>query len=1133
MTAREIVGKLFDRKLRRFLLVGVFNTIFGMSMMFGFYRILGLGYWGSSGLSYFIASIVSYLLNKNYTFNNRAGHIQSGLKFALNIGICYLLAYMIAKPAVRFVLGIAGSLVSPALLDQLAMLAGMVFFTGINYIGQRFFVFPESKEQSSINILKPRMKALSEKQHVASTPEGAKKTSAEEVGIYGMSTEENVIPLKPLYLALSFLLPFLIMGIAFALHGLYPFGSQQILAGSDSTNQYYPFLSEYWQRLRSGASLLWSWTGGGFDYLGFYAYYLACPFNFLISLLPRELLREAMAVLILIKLGLSGLFMSIYIRGTFRRCDMSLPIFSLFYALCAFTLGYYLNFMWLDTIALLPLVVLGTQSFFKEGKYRLYIASLSLSVYCNYYFGIYTCIFVSIVFFSLCILHKLNFRQLCWKFFSIIFYSLIALGMTALLLLPAYSNLQSTVNFTKDSFPFGLSFYFPFSDIFGNLIAFIVPTIFSDNNLPSLYSGILTIILASAFISLPKIKLREKVVFLFIPVFIFFSCNFQPLNYIWNGFYTPNGIFSRYLYLFSFTIIVIAYRAFITIEQTDKQDPHTLKQIAFYLLFICAASMLGFIITEFKVPGSIYVIFVTMLCGYYLAGYFIFTKNLASKPEIKEILLVLLFMGASVAFVLFMAKNGPQDNKYVTDNAIICCVYIIIYFVFLRGTQKFRKAAIALSIVTVLMEVSVTTYIGVDNVGSTSRNDYPDKYNQIEQLLNLREQSDQDFYRTEFYKPFIFNDPHLYDYNGISFYSSTASDCLTHYLTSLGLSCCGMPGKAYVYAYPSPLADAFVNLRYLVDHDKSAKNDFFWRSAAESEDVLLLENNYSLPLGFMVNTEIMDYDAGIQNPAGRNPFLTQNDLFKRATGLDGDLFTLIKIKEENHDNYSTKLVSWYDDSFNFLRFSKKSGNDDAIGVLRWDYQIPRNGMYYAYYTNSNCTHMLNILINNQPVDIIDIQQSSGFVFPVGDLEQNDILSLLNPISSSQGSVNLHVARIDVELFIQGYRLLSTESMQLEKFSDTTIIGDITTARNGLLYTSIPYEKNKWKAYVNGVNADIIPIGGAMSALRLTPGVYHIEFRYHNPYFTAGVIVSFISVVAFIVMIIKDRYKSLRVPVAFD
>ena len=144
MSLRELVVSLIDKKLLRFLLVGLFNTACSATMMFGFYRVLGLGYWGSSGLSCLLASIASFFLNRNYTFGSQAGIVRSGLRFAINIGVCYCVSYLMAKPLVRFLLEAAGGYASVELLDQLAMLAGMVLFTGVNYLGQRFYVFPET-----------------------------------------------------------------------------------------------------------------------------------------------------------------------------------------------------------------------------------------------------------------------------------------------------------------------------------------------------------------------------------------------------------------------------------------------------------------------------------------------------------------------------------------------------------------------------------------------------------------------------------------------------------------------------------------------------------------------------------------------------------------------------------------------------------------------------------------------------------------------------------------------------------------------------------------------------------------------------------------------------------------------------
>lgn len=138
-------AQIADKKLLRFLLVGLCNTAVSLMMMFGFYRVLGYGYWGSSGWAYFLCSIMSFVLNRSYTFGSRDSVLRSGLRFALNIGVCYGMAYLLAKPLVRFCLRAAGAFLSAALLDQLAMLAGMALFTAMNYLGQRFFVFPEKK----------------------------------------------------------------------------------------------------------------------------------------------------------------------------------------------------------------------------------------------------------------------------------------------------------------------------------------------------------------------------------------------------------------------------------------------------------------------------------------------------------------------------------------------------------------------------------------------------------------------------------------------------------------------------------------------------------------------------------------------------------------------------------------------------------------------------------------------------------------------------------------------------------------------------------------------------------------------------------------------------------------------------
>ena len=137
-----MIRRLFDRTFWKFILVGVANTLFGAAIMFLFYNVLHLSYWISSASNYIFGSILSYVLNRAFTFQNKERSCKTLPRFAVSIGLCYLLAYGVAKPLVRAILSGA----TQAVQENIAMLAGMCLFTGLNYIGQRFFVF-RKKEQ--------------------------------------------------------------------------------------------------------------------------------------------------------------------------------------------------------------------------------------------------------------------------------------------------------------------------------------------------------------------------------------------------------------------------------------------------------------------------------------------------------------------------------------------------------------------------------------------------------------------------------------------------------------------------------------------------------------------------------------------------------------------------------------------------------------------------------------------------------------------------------------------------------------------------------------------------------------------------------------------------------------------------
>lgn len=139
---KALARKLFDRTFLKFLLVGVINTLFGYGIMFGFYNLLGLDYWISSAANYFFGSILSYLLNKHFTFRDTSRSAKTVLRFAVNIALCYLIAYGVARPLVRLILrGMAQKMI-----DNVAMLTGSCVFVALNYLSQRFLTFRQKAE---------------------------------------------------------------------------------------------------------------------------------------------------------------------------------------------------------------------------------------------------------------------------------------------------------------------------------------------------------------------------------------------------------------------------------------------------------------------------------------------------------------------------------------------------------------------------------------------------------------------------------------------------------------------------------------------------------------------------------------------------------------------------------------------------------------------------------------------------------------------------------------------------------------------------------------------------------------------------------------------------------------------------
>ena len=913
-----------------------------------------------------------------------------------------------------------------------------------------------------------------------------------------MNTESST-PLRRSYkerlpLLLSFCLPFLISGIILAFAGLYPFGGGQIMA-HDGWHQYYPFFRAFREKLLTGGSLQYTWdVGAGTGYLSLFAYYLASPLNVLSLLVPASLLRELFAFLTVLKLGLAGLFFGVYLKTVYRKKDLAIPFFATLYAFCAWACGYYWNLMWLDTFALLPLLIAGTVCLLREGKFRLYICALALSLWCNYYIAYFSCIFVLLCFLGFCLCCPNGFKGFLRRFLRIGVCTLIAFGIAAVLLLPTMLAMQTTnsaaaknVNLLALNMAKGASGVISESrgvwqvlktetlpgllTALRNTLSQLLPppSITKMSGLPNLFCGFSTLILGIYYFCCRKIKLREKLYNLFLLVFFLLSFIFRILDYAWHGFHFPNMLPYRFSFLFSFVLLGMAYRAYQQMRDFKK----------WHLCIIAPIAALFFV-------------------------------NLLGLEDIGKrvwVLSALVFVGMLVYFLIYSRK----------------------------GQRRMIATALLFAVFT--CEAVLSFACGVEKVSVTTRSVYPKEGASVQALLEyadtLDAQNGEPFTRTEVTNTNTLNDGALNGYHGVSIFTSSANVNFNRFTHALGLS--SWPGSnRYAYLEGTPFANMMLGIKYLLDRDNQQRNYSYNTLLASAGETKLLENSAYIGLGFMADPALSDF---VHKNSANDPYQEQEELFRLATGLERTLYTRIEavgVKESEHCTLREPVSGGKQYSFN----ATAATEDEEISVL---YTIPADGLYSATTTIEHGKENVSVYLNDSFLFSRSIKARS--LFSLGDLRAGDELKLTYTAKAGKsGKITLEVAQMDTALFDAGFATLADEPWVLTEFSDTRLCGTVDAKQDGLFYTSIPYEPG-WSAYVDGEQIALaesydpqlkdVALTDAVVSFPLTAGSHTIELRYEAPGLKAGAVISAASLLLLAALLFVQRKKNTLLPPPAD
>ncbi len=126
----------------RFILVGVVNTLVGLSIIFTLLQVLGLPYFLSTFIGNSIGALVSFQLNKTFTFQSNKPVHRSAPLFILVVVVSYFSAYSFSDYVADGIGSFQFNLFSIS-NENIAVLLGTGLYTVFNYLGQKYFVFIE------------------------------------------------------------------------------------------------------------------------------------------------------------------------------------------------------------------------------------------------------------------------------------------------------------------------------------------------------------------------------------------------------------------------------------------------------------------------------------------------------------------------------------------------------------------------------------------------------------------------------------------------------------------------------------------------------------------------------------------------------------------------------------------------------------------------------------------------------------------------------------------------------------------------------------------------------------------------------------------------------------------------------
>lgn len=626
--------------------------------------------------------------------------------------------------------------------------------------------------------------------------------------------KRNVL-LEVLWGLLSFGLPFVLLIALFASHGFAPFaegGPTTMML--DQRDQYISYLRYYQAILKGDGSLIY--TMGkifGGDFMSIFTYYLASPFNFLIIFLNAEDLPSFFTFSAIFKLAFASLNFYLLCRFALKKRNPLYLVFGLGFALMSYNLVYMSNFMYLDVIMVLPLVILGIH-FLEEGKARwLYMIALAYALATSWYLGAMVCIFVVLYFLARLLVTE-NRLAFAYRFGA---FSLLGGLLAAAFWLTAFLHFEGTK--ATASMPRQNEFL-PLTIFFSGWLEngySSTSDISRNTGYMTMFVGVVGLVFVLLYPFNAKFHWKER-----LGDFVLFGilciCSISTvLSALWHGGREPSWFPTRFSFLMGFLVCYLGAKEASQISATKKRG----LIVPLVALAVCLPIVLLVDNKLSKVGTSHYAF------------------------SVVSLVLYLLTLGLVSAFLLVPEFKSSKKN-WVKSAIFVGGVLSIGVVSCYRGACRVVESNLKVNAYASSLVYAKDCKLlpAVDYVKSLE----PSPAFRMEMTFNRPGGTNV-----------INNNPLFYHYNGLNHYSSSEKKNVSDFMKKLGFHI--NPFYETYDGGSTSAINAYLGVRYLIDDGEGSgayepifqrnPNGVYQPFVAERDDYAYYKNELALPLGFV------------------------------------------------------------------------------------------------------------------------------------------------------------------------------------------------------------------------------------------------------------------------------------------